>query len=288
MVDALAVWSEFSCRDFVRDAEDFFRRCGHADPWNAILKQGSTDFDTKYTDNPDEKPTYKTDLYISKYMDLHIRQNRTVLEKYLDKTLRNRMHIVFVDFGCGPMTSGLVLAEILSKHDEDYKKKLTYLGIDASQNMVERAKWINDNEQHKIFAPDRFGIVQGTTFDFSDSVVEETLGSTTQVDLAVLCMSFVLAPPTNRVRKDEQPSWARDLAEKWHQWISRLPNLHETEIVYLNPGLYDFHLTWKEFTKALKKQGTDGAFSYESGEIEYVPVPGLKSDVASALIIGRK
>lgn len=288
MVDALAVGFDLSCQDFVQDAEDFFRRCGHADPWNAILKQGSTDFDTKHDPHdPDEKPTYKTDLYISKYMDMHIRQNRTVLKRYLGETLRNRMHIVFVDFGCGPMTSGLVLAEILSKHDEDYKKKLTYLGIDASQNMVERAKWIN--KRYGIFAPDRFGIVQGTTFDFSDSVVEEPLGSTTQVDLTVLCMSFVLAPQTNRVPESEQHPWAKEIAEKWHQWIiSRLPNLHEMRIVYLNPNLYDFHHTWKEFTKALLEQGTDGAFSYEPRGREYVPVPGLKNDVTSALIIGRK
>lgn len=189
MVDALEVWKELSCQ--VRGVEDFFlRKCEHADLGKGILERGSTDFDTKYApDDPDEKPTYKTDLYIRIYMDMHIKQNRTVLEKYLGRTLRNRMHIVFVDFGCGPMTSGLVLAEILSRHDEDYEKKFIYLGIDASQNMVERAKRIN--EQHKIFAPDRFGIVQGKTFDFSDSVVEKTLGSTTQVDLAVsVCPLF--------------------------------------------------------------------------------------------------
>lgn len=287
MVDALEVWKELSCQ--VRGVEDFFlRKCEHADLGKGILERGSTDFDTKYApDDPDEKPTYKTDLYISKYMDMHIRQNRTVLKHYLDETLRNRMHIVFVDFGCGPMTSGLVLAEILSKHDEDYKKKLIYLGIDASQNMVERAKCIN--KEYEIFAPDRFEIVQGTTFDFSNSAVGATLGSTTQVDLVVLCMSFVLAPQTNRVPESGQPPWAKKLAEKWHQWISRLPNLHETKIVYLNPDQFSLHTTWKEFTKALKEQGPDSGFSYESGKMEYVPVPDLNlKEVASELIIGRK
>jgi len=287
MVDALEVWKELLLQDFVRDARGFFRKYEPADLRKEILEQGSTDFDTKHApDDLDEKPTYKTDLYIRKYMDMHIKQNRAVLEKYLGRTLRNRMRIVFVDFGCGPMTSGLVLAEILSKHDKDYKKKLTYLGIDASQNMVARAKWIN--EHHEIFDPDRFGIVQGTTFDFSDSVVEGTLGSTTQVDLAVLCMFFVLAPQTNRVLpKSKQLSWARDLAKKWHQWISGLPNLHETKIVYLNPYRSNFHTMWEEFAEALE-QGMDGAVSYEPRGREPVSVPGLKSKVASELIIGRE
>ncbi len=44
---------------------------------------------------------------------------------------------LFVDFGCGPMTSGIMLAEMLSVYGDKYHDNLIYVGIDSSKNYVQ-------------------------------------------------------------------------------------------------------------------------------------------------------
>lgn len=70
--------------------------------------------------------------------------------------------LLFVDFGCGPMTAGLGLAGILSKQKEDYKINTAYLGVDLSINMVNKARAIN--EKYRLFAPEYFKVVQSARF----------------------------------------------------------------------------------------------------------------------------
>ena len=92
-----------------------------------------------------EKPWHRAACYISEhgYMDLHIKHNRIALEKWLPtEDIQNRT-LLFADFGCGPMTAGLVLAEKLSKITKSYRDKVSYLGVDCSENMCNFAKTVN-------------------------------------------------------------------------------------------------------------------------------------------------
>ncbi len=184
-----------------------------------------------------------------------------------------------MDFGCGPMTAGVALAEICSGQNKHYKEKVTYLGIDASQNMVDRAKWIN--EQHGIFDPKRFEIFRGTTFC---SEMTATLPSSTAADLVILCLSYVLANATLQVVHSDRPEWVKNLSHEWDRWAVGLPNLDETRIVYLNPD-GNFHNIWNWLARFITNTH-NGSFSYTGWE-KKIPIEGLR-DVQSAQMIGKK
>ena len=234
-----------------------------------VLEQGRADFDQKYfPDDPDEEAFFKTNLYIWQYMDMHIRQNRVVLRKYLNDLIEGPCSIFLIDFGCGPMTSGLALAEIISN------RNVYYYGIDVSQNMVESANWINKN--YNIFDPDRFKVIQANTLN--DKIKE--LSSTKNFNLAVLSMSFVMAPGTNKA--PNQDAWARGLAQKWDQFSEFFP---ETRAIYINPDFYGAHVYWDKFCSALQQSQV---FSYTGGEQESISIPTLPNPIIAAQMLGKR
>ena len=289
---ALNVWESLRGEDFVKDAVQFYEQRNVS--LDEVLKQGRADFDEKHTDEPYEKPSFRVGAYIWKYMDMHLRQNLAVLRKYLDDTkdlLEDSKHIVFVDFGCGPMTSGLALAEILLEHNKDYQERVTYLGIDASRNMIDCAKWIN--EQHEIFDPDMFKIVQDRKFH---SEMMAMLPSSTNADFVILCMSFVLAESTLKVSQNQQEAWVRHFAHEWGQCVSGLQKLEEFRVVYINPKARHarvsldrtFHETWRTLRDTLQTSDISGSFSYSDSGEEETSVKYLGNPVMSAQIRGQK
>ncbi len=295
---ALDIWEKLRVEESVKEATEFYSGLAGSsgeDLGKKILERGSTNFDEKYTGDEHEQPYYKSSLYISCYMNMHIEQNLAVLKKYLNDLLENRQHIIFVDFGCGPMTSGLALAEILLEHDRDYKEKVTYLGVDASQNMVERAKWIN--KQYEIFRPNRFNVVHDTKLC---AEMMTNFPFATEADLAILSLSFVLAKGTYKcpTEKDELKKRDLEFSETWDRYVSNLPNLeglNEIRIVYLNPSVSVvtlsqsyIHANWIDFTKALSARKIGDFFSYTGGDVERITVPELQKPVMAAQMIGKK
>lgn len=103
---------------------------------NDVLERGTTDFDRPYSD---EVVFYKVEAYIHQYMDLHYKSNFAVLQKC--KFLDTQKPCLFVDYGCGPMTSGLALMKRLKKRHAG--KEVAYCGIDISRAMLAKAKQIN-------------------------------------------------------------------------------------------------------------------------------------------------
>ena len=51
--------------------------------------------------------------------------------------LLDSKHIIFIDYGCGPLTSGIAFWNATRQH------KITYIGLDISQNMLDKASEIN-------------------------------------------------------------------------------------------------------------------------------------------------
>ena len=161
-VDALRVWEQLE-EECCEAVNYYSREYSSISPdkkrIKVILEQGAADFDQKYCpDDMGEKEHYRADYYVHGYMGMHLKQNFAAL-KYCFKD-RIRQPLLFVDFGCGPMTSGLALAQVLSN---GYKAETSYFGIDASRHMVKKAKYIN--EKYKLFSPECFKVVQGTQFD---------------------------------------------------------------------------------------------------------------------------
>ena len=108
-----------------------------------ILKRGSTNFDIQSVDPHfgNFSPREKVLFYCADYMNMHLYSSYHIYSKYLmqHKQVSESNHIIFVDYGCGPLTSGIALWNALSKPN------VTYIGIDIAKSMLDQASEINRN-----------------------------------------------------------------------------------------------------------------------------------------------
>ncbi len=96
-----------------------------------ILDQGRTNFDVPFAGL---SPKDKVILYCVHYMPMHLFSSYHIFMQYLT-SVSNR--VVFIDFGCGPLTSGIAFWASAKQSD------MIYLGIDSSRAMLNKAKEIN-------------------------------------------------------------------------------------------------------------------------------------------------
>ena len=111
--------------DHVRNRDSRYRR-------ETILEQGRTNFD-----EPFEGLTAKEKvlIYCLHYMPMHLFGSYHIFTKHLAPV---NDKVVFVDFGCGPLTSGIAFWAAFGGH-----RDITYFGIDSSQRMRDKAREIN-------------------------------------------------------------------------------------------------------------------------------------------------
>ena len=97
-----------------------------------LLEQGQTNFD-----QPTEgfSPEEKVIFYCVNYMPMHLYSSYHLFSRKL--FLPASPKVVFVDFGCGPLTSGIAFWTVARECD------LIYIGIDSSQTMLDFAQRIN-------------------------------------------------------------------------------------------------------------------------------------------------
>ena len=278
-VDALWVWEKleeecceavnYYSREYSGISTDKARQ-------KKILEQGAADFDQKYCpDDMGEKKHYRVDYYVHGYMDMHLKQNLAALSYCFQDGIPQPL--LFVDFGCGPMTSGLALAEALSNGD---KAKTSYFGIDASHHMVKKAKYIN--EKYKLFSPECFKVVQGTQFD-----PQMILDTFPEPKIVVLCLSFVLAPDTFRTA-GRAGNIVRKLADDWKEFVENQPRCEETRIIYLNPLTSILNENWRALKTTMCKSNTAGRFSYISNKYTSLFVESLRRYIYYDMILGSR
>ncbi len=110
-----------------------------------VLERGSTNFNVSSSyRNKEYTPEDKVLLYCAIYMPMHLYSSyhlyKTHLMQY--RPVIESKNIVFIDFGCGPLTSGIAFwaaAEQLNITHTD----ITYIGFDISEKMLDMAKKIN-------------------------------------------------------------------------------------------------------------------------------------------------
>ena len=90
-----------------------------------ILEQGRTNFDESFEGLT---PKDKVLIYCLHYMPIHLFSSYHIFTKYL-RPVNDK--IVFIDFGYGPLTSGIAFWAAFAKH-----RDITYLGIDSSRRYV--------------------------------------------------------------------------------------------------------------------------------------------------------
>ena len=104
-----------------------------------ILKQGQSDFDEVSFDKPSNEyyfPKDKVSIYCVHHMPRHLFGSYHVFTNCLTP-ISEKSKVVFIDFGCGPLTSGIAFRAFAGQCD------ITYLGIDSSQTMLNKAEAIN-------------------------------------------------------------------------------------------------------------------------------------------------
>ena len=105
-----------------------------------ILGQGQSNFDQKSFDEPSNRyyyPKDKVSIYCVHYMPMHLFSSYYVFTNCLTSISKSDK-IVFIDFGCGPLTSGIAFWAFAGQND------ITYFGIDSSQTMLDKAVEINE------------------------------------------------------------------------------------------------------------------------------------------------
>jgi hypothetical protein len=114
----------------------------------SILRRGKANFITGESDlTPDQTAL----LYCRHYLQMHLASSRHLFDVYADsqfsqKSPLNPEQITMIDFGCGPMTSGLALAWH-AKELHNKKLDINYIGIDHAPAMLRLAKNFSQNQQ---------------------------------------------------------------------------------------------------------------------------------------------
>ena len=104
-----------------------------------ILRQGQSDFDETSYDKPSNEyyfPKDKVSIYCVHHMPRHLFGSYHIFTNFLSP-ISEKSKVVFIDFGCGPLTSGIALRAFAGQCD------ITYIGIDSSQTMLDKAAVIN-------------------------------------------------------------------------------------------------------------------------------------------------
>lgn len=278
-IDAMEIWNKICISRWCEEANKFYTDQNISK--DAVLQRGGATFD-KSLGKDGEKPWYRASYYVGAngYMDMHLLQNRAVFQKHsLTDKIKNR-RAVFVDFGCGPMTSGIVLAEKLSETMANYRDWMLYVGIDASKNMCGIAKLINEiQEGHHLF--DRFCIIHQNTLE--PQKINQIIREHFEPEIAVFCLSFVLADDTFKKGSQE----AEALVCNWWKILQQFRECRETLIVYINPDFPSAHNNWHHMARRFMDHPSEG-WRYEKTELQPIPVQTLWRNVITQMISGNR
>ncbi len=194
-----------------------------------ILEQGRTNFNEQYNGL---SPRDKVSIYCAHYMPMHLVSSYHIFRVHTRLfTTHLRCHsdrIVFIDFGCGPLTSGIAFWSFARQDN------IIYLGIDTSQAMLEKAKEINH------YGPNKYRVPFFKTFeaisDYSEltRILERNI-STNEKTPIIFNFCYFLASRTLDVSH---------LSDIINQIVGKYSK-HKMCVVYQNPNHPSLHENWE-------------------------------------------
>ncbi len=186
-----------------------------------ILDQGRTNFDVPFTEF---SPQDKVSLYCVHYMPMHLFSSYHIFTKHLT-SVSNR--VIFIDFGCGPLTSGIAFWASARQSD------MIYLGIDSSQAMLNKAKEINRYGPNKNREPFFRNFQAIDDYHKLISLLDYYIkkGDGTQI---IFNFCYFLASRTLDI--SDLSECLTQIVEKYHQ--------HKMCMVYQNPCYSPLHNNW--------------------------------------------
>ena len=108
---------------------------------NDVIEYGMTDFDKYFNEI---KPYDKVQIYCYFNMRKHFFSSYAIFEAMFpeldNRIFKKNKNLIFIDLGCGPLTSGLGLAAVYKDKKDTEVIKMKYIGIDISVTMRKKAK----------------------------------------------------------------------------------------------------------------------------------------------------
>ena len=122
-----------------------------------ILRQGQSNFDDVSFDKSSGEyyfPKDKVSIYCVHHMPRHLFGSYHIFTNCLT-SIDEKDRVVFIDFGCGPLTSGIAFQAFSGQTNA------AYLGIDSSRTMLDKAAAINKYGPNKYKEPffDEFELI---------------------------------------------------------------------------------------------------------------------------------
>lgn len=200
-----------------------------------ILDYGKTNFDENY--NTKITAEIKTLFYCYYNMKKHFFTSYAVFKKIwvsIKKTFTDSsFKPVFIDLGCGPLTSGLAIGDLF--HSETSQKiNFTYIGIDISNAMIDRAQSFSKKE---LFVQDHSFFFYNNWNQIPSSILKKAAGSNNPF---IINASYLFA--SNSV--DE-----KDLAI----FVTKLTGVYKNvHFIFQNPDRTDRNTKWENFKKCIK------------------------------------
>ena len=187
-----------------------------------ILHQGRTNFNEWHEGL---SPKDKVDLYCVHYMPMHLFSSYHIFTQYLT-SVSNR--VVFIDFGCGPLTSGIAFwASARSSN-------MIYLGIDSSQAMLEKAKEINQYGHNQRRDPFFKNFQAIDDYHKLTSLLAEYIRKGDRT-LIIFNFCYFLASETLDIY---------DLSECLNRIVEEYSGHNQISMIYQNPRPAYFHTNW--------------------------------------------
>ena len=155
-----------------------------------VLKRGSTDFDTSSSwGDKVYTPEHKVLLNGVFYMPMHLYSSYHLYRVY--RHVIESENVVFIDFGCGPLTSGIAFWAAAGQHN------ITYIGVDSSKHMLNKAWKINtagpfDNSDEPFYK----NFHRGRNFNDLPAYLNKIEKGNPEDTLILFNFSYVLAPMT--------------------------------------------------------------------------------------------
>ena len=202
-----------------------------------ILKRGSTDFDIQSVDEHFGifSPREKVLFYCANYMTMHLTGSYHIYSEYLmqHKQVSESNHIIFVDYGCGPLTSGIAFWNALSKPN------VTYIGIDIAKSMLDQASEINRNSPIGNSVPYFKNITLSQNYEIVPELLSAIQRDTPSDTVIVFNFCYVLAPITFI-------GDIRSFIDSIHNAV-QVSNDRKICMVYQNPSkLANAHIHWSK------------------------------------------
>ena len=187
-----------------------------------ILRQGQSNFDETSFDKPSNEyyfPRDKVSIYCVHHMPRHLFSSYHIFKNCLTPISENSK-VVFIDFGCGPLTSGIAFQTFAGQSD------IIYLGIDSSRTMLDKAAVINRYGPNTYREPffDKFALIHDYNYDTLNRLLDTYIekGDGTQI---IFNFCYFFSSPTLDIN---------NLSDVLIQTMKAY-NQHKACLIYQNP-----------------------------------------------------